>query len=163
MAREGGNERSSFPLFLVAWLVSKLHETMYNIQNFGLVVLLFTFNYENKRARNDILDSAKLEGRLEGEEKRMIFWAVLLTCSKDIYLFCPRSIYYFAKSLILHKHPLLWHRLEDKQLLPSVNKKRPKLLSAINNLLYLHIYKYDYGAIDRDVSKEVAIYLYRLY
>ena len=39
----------------------------------GLVVLLFTFNYENKRARNDILDSAKLEGRLEGEEKRMIF------------------------------------------------------------------------------------------
>ena len=55
------------------------------------------------------------------------------------------------------------HRLEDKQLLPSVNKKRPKLLSAINNLLYLHIYKYDYGAIDRDVSKEVAIYLYRLY
>jgi hypothetical protein len=50
-----------------------LHETMYNIQNFGLVVLLFTFNYENKRARNDILDSAKLEGRLEGEEKRMIF------------------------------------------------------------------------------------------
>ena len=44
-------------------------------------------------------------------------------------------------------------------MLPSVNKKRPKLLSAINNLLYLHIYKYDYGAIDRDVSKEVAIYL----
>ena len=70
MAREGGNERSSFPLFLVARLVSELHETMYN---FGLVVLLFTFNYENKRARNDILDSAKLEGRLEGEEKRMIF------------------------------------------------------------------------------------------
>ena len=69
MAREGGNERSSFPLFLVAWLVSKLHETMYNIQNFGLVVLLFTFNYENKRARNNVLDSAKLEGRLEGEEK----------------------------------------------------------------------------------------------
>ena len=73
MAREGGNERSSFPLFLVARLVSELHETMYNIQNFGLIVLLFTFNYENKRARNDILDSAKLEGRLEGEEKRMIF------------------------------------------------------------------------------------------
>ena len=42
---------------------------MYNIQNFGLVVLLFTFNYENKRARNNVLDSAKLEGRLEGEEK----------------------------------------------------------------------------------------------
>jgi|GEM_PF-225153 len=67
MAREGGNERSSFLLFLVARLVSELHETMYNIQNFGLVVLLFTFNYENKRARNDILDSAKLEGRLEGD------------------------------------------------------------------------------------------------
>ena len=44
MAREGGNERSSFLLFLVARLVSELHETMYNIQNFGLVVLLFTFN-----------------------------------------------------------------------------------------------------------------------
>ena len=73
MAREGGNERSSLPLFLVARLVSELHETMYNIQNFRLVVLLFTFNYENKRARNDILDSAKLEGRSEGEEKRMIF------------------------------------------------------------------------------------------
>ena len=69
MAREGGNERSSFLLFLVARLVSELHETMYNIQNFGLVVLLFTFNYENKRARNNVLDSAKLEGRLEGEEK----------------------------------------------------------------------------------------------
>lgn len=33
MAREGGNERSSFLLFLVARLVSELHETMYNIQN----------------------------------------------------------------------------------------------------------------------------------
>lgn len=44
MAREGGNERSSFSLFLVARLVSKLHETMYNIQNFGLAVLLFFRN-----------------------------------------------------------------------------------------------------------------------
>lgn len=48
-------------------------------------------------------------------------------------------------------------------MLSPVNKKRLKLLSAINNSLYLHIYKYDYGSIDRDVSKEVAVYLYRLY
>ncbi len=49
------------------------------------------------------------------------------------------------------------------KLFSSVNKKRLKLLSTINDLLYLHIYKYDYGTIDRDVSKEVAVYLYRLY
>ena len=67
------SDHPSLSFWIRARLVSELHETMYNIQNFGLVVLLFTFNYENKRARNDILDSAKLEGRLEGEEKRMIF------------------------------------------------------------------------------------------
>lgn len=93
MAREGGNERSSFPLFLVAWLVSKLHETMYNIQNFGLVVLLFTFNYENKRARNDILDSAKLEGRLEGEEKEWF--------SEQYYWLAQRIYTYFAHAVYI--------------------------------------------------------------
>lgn len=35
--------------------------------------ILYYNKYTYKRARNDILDSAKLEGRLEGEEKRMIF------------------------------------------------------------------------------------------
>lgn len=70
----------------------------------------------------------------------MIFWAILLTCSKDIYLFCPCSIYYFAKSLVLHKHLLLWHRLGDKQLLSPVNKKTPKIAFCYKQFIYICIY-----------------------